>query len=286
MSRRRSLPLARLAWIIAAATLLGAAAPLPRVPFYRQFGRWLVACDNTRACVAKGFDEATRAELDLTRSAGDTKPSLALSAEDPINAGVVRLDGKPLALMAPAWAARDGVLSASDPAAVDAFVAAVRNGGTITLDAAPAKDDQPRTVPLDGFTAALLLVDAVQGRPGTPTALIAARGSAVPPPEPPLRGRRTICPKSHAKQNVSFIGGIQLHGAAAGAAGNVAGTGELGSRGGSLSPVPPLRKPHSAGMHIASARFRSPFGSLVQNAQSDVLGGQTGLPTTCLTQHA
>ena len=128
----------------------------------------------------------TRAELDLTRSAGQAKPSLTLSAEDPINAGAVRLDGKPLALMAPAWAARDGVLSMSDPAAVDAFVAAVRNGGTITLDAAPAKDDQPRTVPLDGFTAALLLVDAVQGRPGTPTALIAARGSAVPPPEPPL----------------------------------------------------------------------------------------------------
>ncbi len=168
--------------LIAAATLLGAATPLPPVPVYRQFGRWLVACDNTRACIAKGFDEVTRAELDLTRMAGEAKPSLTLSAEAPIDAAALRLDNKPLALSAPAWVTQDGVLSTSDPAAVDAFVAAVRNGDMITLDAAPSKDDQPRTVPLDGFTAALLLIDAVQGRPGTPTALIAARGAAVAPP--------------------------------------------------------------------------------------------------------
>ena len=100
---------------------------------------------------------------------------MTLSAENPFDASAVRLDGKSLVLPAPAWVTRGGVLFTSDPAAVDAFVAFVRNGDTITLDAAPPADDQPRTVPLDGFTAALLLVDAVQGRPGTPTALIAPR---------------------------------------------------------------------------------------------------------------
>ena len=186
VSRTQALQPSRAAWLTAAATLLGAATPLPPVPVYRQFGRWLVACDNTRACVAKGFDEVTRAELDLTRAAGEGKPSLTLSAEEAINSAAIRLDGKPLALSAPAWVTREGVWSTSDPAAVDAFVAAVRDGETITLDAAPAKDDQPRTVPLAGLTAALLLIDAVQGRLGTSTPLVAAKGSGVPPPGLPL----------------------------------------------------------------------------------------------------
>ena len=148
--------------LLASTILLAAAAPLPGVPVYRQFGRWLVACDNTRACVARGFDEGTRAELDLTRSAGAFGPTLTLSAADPVDAGAIRLDGKPLAFPTPAWSDNDGAVSTSDPVAVDAFIAAVRDADAITLDATtPNDNDQPRTVPLDGFTAALLLVDAV-----------------------------------------------------------------------------------------------------------------------------
>ena len=47
--------------LLAALAFLPAAAPVPGVPIYREFGRWLVACDNTRACIARGFDETTRA---------------------------------------------------------------------------------------------------------------------------------------------------------------------------------------------------------------------------------
>jgi hypothetical protein len=56
------------------------------------------------------------------------------------------------------------------------------------------------------------------------------------------------------------------HGAAAGAAGDVAGAGKLDGHGGSLNQPGRPRKPRCAATHIASARFRSPNGSLVQNA--------------------
>lgn len=88
--------------ILAAILLLPAAAPPPAVPLYRQFGRWLVACDNTRACVARGFDEATQAQLDLIRAAGATRPKLILSAADPFDSAALGLDGKPLPLPEPA----------------------------------------------------------------------------------------------------------------------------------------------------------------------------------------
>ena len=176
----------RLALPLAILVLLPAAAPLPAVPAYREFGRWFVACDNTRACNARGFDEATRAQLDLTRKAGDAPAILKFYAERPVVPGELRLDGASLALPAPAWSSTDLALSTSDPAAVAAFIAAARNGHTITLDAATATNERPRTVPLDGFAAALLMVDAVQGRPGTRTALVATKGEAVTPRAPPL----------------------------------------------------------------------------------------------------
>ena len=172
--------------LLLALAFFPAAAPLPTVPVYREFGHWLVACDNTRACIARGFDETTRAELDLTRAAGTAPATLAFSAEDPVVPGKMRMDGQPIALTAPAWSMKGGAPFTSDPAAVAAFVTAARDGHTITLDAGASVDDPPRTVPLDGFNAALLLVDAVQGRPGTSTALIAAKGDAVALPALPL----------------------------------------------------------------------------------------------------
>ena len=76
----------RLTILLLALVLLPAAAPPPPVPVYRRFGRWLVACDNTRACVARGFDETTRAQLQLTRAAGNARPMLTLFAENAIDA--------------------------------------------------------------------------------------------------------------------------------------------------------------------------------------------------------
>ena len=172
--------------ILLALALLPAAAPLPPVPVYREFGRWLVACDNTRACVARGFDEGTRAELDLVRAAGNVPARLVFSAETALVAADMRMDGKKMSFPAPAWSTKDEALSTHAPEAVAAFVAKARDGHVVTLDANVSAGAEARTVPLDGFSAALLLVDAVQGRPGTPTALIAPKGSAAPPPAPPV----------------------------------------------------------------------------------------------------
>ena len=44
-------------------------------------------------------------------------------------------------------------------------------------------------MPLDGLATALRRMDVVQGREGTPTALVAAKGSRPIPPAPPLPPR-------------------------------------------------------------------------------------------------
>ena len=146
------------------------------MPAYRSFGRWLVACDNTRACVARGFDEVIRAQLDLTSPAGTADPTFNISAADAFDRASLQLDGKPLSLAGPAWSGDGTGVGTSDPAAVTAFITTVRDGRAITLSP-PDPDGSARTVPLDGFLAALRYVDAVQGRPGTPTALVAGKGS-------------------------------------------------------------------------------------------------------------
>lgn len=191
--------------LLACLLALPAAAPPPAVPLYKSFGRWFVACDNIRSCEARGFDEVTRADLRVIRDAGPAAPAnLVLSvAEGALDRGALRLDGAPLDLSGPAWTSAGGgpdsaTLSTSDPQAIAAFIAAARNAHALTLDppatspggapaaSAPSDDASPRLVPLDGFTAALLLMDAVQGRPSTPTALIAPAGPGRPPPAPPL----------------------------------------------------------------------------------------------------
>ncbi len=180
-----SMRLRAIVLVLALMTFPAAALP-PAVPVYREFGRWLVACDNVRACVARGFDETTRAELDLARLAGAATATLAFSAEQPVARDSMRMDGKPIALAAPAWSMKDGAPSTKDPDAVAAFIALARAGHVVTLDSHTPTDDAPRSVPLQGFNAALLFIDAVQGRVGTPTALIAAKGDGVPPPALPL----------------------------------------------------------------------------------------------------
>ena len=210
--------------LLAAILLLPAAAPPPAVPIYRQFGRWLVACDNTRACVARGFDEVTRAQLDLVRPAGEARPTLVLSAADAFDVAALRLDGKPLPLPDPAWSKSTDNVSTDDPAAIAAFVTIARDAHAITLDQAPSGDDAARTIPLDGFTAALLLMDAVQGRVGTATALVAARGPAATPqalpvplsprwtPSPPLTGpeRAKLVQRASRLQSPAF-GSCDVH---------------------------------------------------------------------------
>ena len=164
--------------------LLAAAAPPPAVPVYKTLDRWIVACDNTRSCEARGFDDASSADLRVLRAAGDARPTVILStAETPPDGSAIRLDGAPLPLSSPAWTRGDASpgnpaqLSTDNSAAMHAFIVRARDGHTLQLGG-PESD----TVPLDGFTAALLFMDAAQGRAGTPVPLAAPAGAGKPLP--------------------------------------------------------------------------------------------------------
>ena len=172
-----------LLFLIAASS--ASAAPAS-VPHYAEFGSWLVACDNMRSCEARGFDGKTEADLRVVRDAGETPVRIALTVSGRLDPDTLHLDGAPLHLAA-GWTLKqeDGLatLSTVDPSAVRAFLRQVRDARRITFGAEDAG------VPLDGLTAALLRMDDVQGRAGTPTPLMAAAGPNAVAEAPSLPGR-------------------------------------------------------------------------------------------------
>jgi Protein of unknown function (DUF1176) len=178
------------AMLAGVAFFLCAATPAPPVQSYNTYKSWLVACDNTLSCEAKGFDRESgaRAQLSISREAGPQgKLQAVVSAENQFGADDIRLDGIKLPLM-PGWHrgdAADGAdLTTDSPAAIRDFVTRIRNGKTLSLL------DDDTIVPLDGFTAALLRMDERQGRLGGETALLnpgPARADKVPAAVPTPR---------------------------------------------------------------------------------------------------
>lgn len=158
-------------------------------PVYREIRDWVVACDNTARCEARALAEQyPRLALRLVREAGpEAAVELHVSADDlRFGPGELKVDGAPLK-----WRTVDGKSAQHDAAlvlkgavAVLGFVDAIRNGDLLTLDAG----EEVYLASLKGITAALLLVDEVQGRLGTPTAFIrrGGRSPAEVPPAPPL----------------------------------------------------------------------------------------------------
>jgi hypothetical protein len=174
------------------AALLGLATvtgfvPAGTIQSYDSYRAWLVACDNTLACEAKGLapDEA-RAELRIDRQAGaQGEISAALSAEVKFGPGDVRVDGMSAGLDPREWKRDDSedgtTLSTGNPEAVRSLVAHMRNGARLSFR---GKID----IPLNGFAAAMLRIDERQGRVGGATALAQpgpAQASLVPA-APPL----------------------------------------------------------------------------------------------------
>jgi hypothetical protein len=153
--------------------ILTAAAPAEQKPVqsYDTYKSWLVACDNTLACVAKGFSgDVAGAEIRIERDAGPAGTlAVSISANEKFGWNDVRLDGAPLALPRSAWRldSADGETSlvATDLAASQALVRRLANGAKVTLGAAGE-------IPLDGFAAAMLRLDERQGRIGGVTALL------------------------------------------------------------------------------------------------------------------
>lgn len=157
------------------------------VQSYDSYKSWLVACDNTLSCEAKGFSQnGDRTELTILRDAGPGGHIRALLAsETPFAADDPQVDGTGFTL-GPAWKAEtsteDGTTFVTeDEAAVRALVQAIRNGSEIELPG-------DKAIPLDGFTAALRRMDARQGRTGTVTALLdtGPKPAQSVPPAPPV----------------------------------------------------------------------------------------------------
>jgi hypothetical protein len=162
-----------------------AGSGLPTVPLYEQFGDWPIACDNGRRCEARGLGPG-RTEIRIRRDAGNAPAILTLAVRQTPPPTSVQIGDEQIALAAPDWTARVdedvSKMTTTEPQQVAAFLAHAKAGKAATF---PSGD----TAPLDGLAAALRRMDIVQGREGTPTALIAAKGSRPIPPAPPLPPR-------------------------------------------------------------------------------------------------
>jgi len=152
------------------------------------FRDWEVGCDNTRRCEAQGYGRDVegeplggRAALIIRREAGPGQPpvlSFAYSSFDkdapmPAAGQVVRVQVGALSFDMP----KAMVQQSSEPplpesrvptSRVPALLAAVQKGNVIQLSVGGAQ----WRVSLDGAAAALLKMDDLQGRVGTPGALI------------------------------------------------------------------------------------------------------------------
>lgn len=161
------------------------------------FRDWVVGCDNTLRCEAQGYgsdrDDAPpggRAALIIRREAGPGQPpvlhftySTFDNAPLPAAGQTVRLQVGSLRFDMPATTAQQP--EPDVPASrVPALLAAVQKGDIVRLSAGSAQWH----VSLDGAAAALLKMDDLQGRVGTPGAL-ARKGtrpeSSVPAPTVP-----------------------------------------------------------------------------------------------------
>jgi len=152
---------------------------------YAEFRSWIVGCDNVARCEARGFgDELPYVELRLTRDAGEAAPELRLLASERAAMPAPRLDGVALPDWPRGWrlesAEGNTTATTRDPTAIAAFLERARDARRLTLG------EGPEGVPLEGLVASLLRMDDVQGRVGTPGALVAGRGQGRAPEARPL----------------------------------------------------------------------------------------------------
>jgi hypothetical protein len=159
--------------------LLATPALATNVPVQKEFRDWVVTCDNLRSCIAEGADKNNATLIvRFSREAGPRETvSLAIYGSDD---GKLNLDGKPLHLTEADWYS-DGTdddmsFETDSQGEIHTLIDALRNGHTLTSGEATAS--------LDGLSAALLLIDDVQGRLDTDSAWI-RRGDKLPDAVPP-----------------------------------------------------------------------------------------------------
>jgi hypothetical protein len=137
---------------------------------------WEIACDNTRTCRAAGYgagEPETGVSVLLTRTAGPDQPvtaqvQLAHYNEDaapPPSQVQMMVDRRAFGSVK---LAKDSATGALTPAQTAALLAAVLGKGTVTWNAGR----QSWQLSGSGANAVLLKMDEVQGRLGTPGALV------------------------------------------------------------------------------------------------------------------
>lgn len=171
------------------------ASAAEQVPLYSNLKDWLVACDNTRQCTA--ISNAAEHEADATPT-WSLSVSREAGPEGTLHVGVFSyieasgqplLDGQPLQIKLQPGQLTEGSVSevySAQGADAEALIAELRNGQRLLLPTAYGN----AVTSLNGMSAALLLMDSVQGRLGTTTALLRkgnAPASSVPaaPAAPP-----------------------------------------------------------------------------------------------------
>lgn len=181
------------------------------VPLVKDIKDWSVLCDNTRQCTALNGNEDS-ATVRVTREAGP-QGTLRLSIYSYLApSSEPTLDGKPLK----APLSRSKTYAGSDVtetperwfasgAQALALISELRNGQQLSFTS--RQGDVTST--LNGMSASLLLMDSVQGRVGSDTALIqrgATPAAQVPPAPAPVMLRAATKPAPLSKQDATRIG--------------------------------------------------------------------------------
>jgi hypothetical protein len=182
---------------LALAAFLPAWAVAAALPAYREFGDWTVACDNVGDCEARGFDDRgdDRIVMRVVRAAATAStPTLTLYGLAPDAGTALRFGAS--TWTPPARAASRTPDEDTDGApqarltltGLDALRAFAGNAHRASMVSSGDRDGT-----LAGFDAAMLFIDDVQGRVGTPSA-IARPGTSTaitpgPRPLPTVRAR-------------------------------------------------------------------------------------------------
>lgn len=176
------------------------ALPLTAAAKVYEFQNWAVACDNTRHCTANGTqggDIDHPAALQLDRDGGPgTRLTARLQVLDPSDGRIAPLT---LSVGSLSWK-RLAENQDFDAAQTTKLLAAMRDADAISLTDGRLE----WSISLAGLKAALLKMDDLQGRVGTPGALIKKGGkpeASVPPAKPaPLLTPQTPPPYRDSDQ--------------------------------------------------------------------------------------
>ncbi|HBT14322.1 MAG TPA: DUF1176 domain-containing protein [Erwinia persicina] len=175
-------------WLLSLSYLASAQAQ----PLQKTFSDWQITCNNLNSCEVRSIPGNNGLAMTLERDAGSGAPAqlridYGNRYSGPLPGGALRdnllLDGRRLRLDLKHWQVEPHHLLTMHAISIDEFLAQVMDAGTLQLlyraDA---------VIGMRGLKEALMLMDEIQGRVNSSSALI-QRGNDAPghvPPAPPM----------------------------------------------------------------------------------------------------